>query len=979
MLRKIFYITSVITLLVMVLPSSLPGLHSIAPNVYASGYNQTCSSLKSNTTKYAACEYCNSSSTTDENSNGWEGCFVGYNSEVVDKGQNETQAYNKANFSDNEYAYFDKGWTGAKNPTQPGSPGASLSAEIALICGGYSQSQYDSCKQAVENESNKEPEQQACIGASDQSVCKTSWTIASGRQNPIAASAAAEQNCIPYAGNTLIACETGYMSGANNDPDDSICNDYTGSTKTVCQKAWTAGNATLTSGGGTGGTGGTCSTGAGTESDACGEAECEDGGYAFGWALCKIIDGVTAGVSDIYNDFVAPELITPSVDLSAGSSTHTFEIWSGFRVYGDIFLIIALLIIVIVESAGGGLIDAYSIRKILPRILLCGVLVNVSIYLVAAAVDITNVLGGSVSDLLYAPFKNDGGLNFVINPGAAHAGDYIAGGSIALVVWELFRHIHSSGAGSTIKGVGSLAASSLEYLFVTFMIPAFFIMLAIMGTLVFRRGLILFLIFVSPFAFALYCLPNTEKYFRQWWDLLFKALLIYPIIAILFTMGNILSVTISSSYAHCAPSASDATCNAATGGVADTLGLIALFVPLFLIPFSFKIAGGLLGRFHEFATGAATRGHQGILGDQKDPDSLRNRAKRNFASNRNNMGLSSRELMTRAGKGFVGKRARSAGMGIREAQRARFGAQFAESDLLHQANSKNDQYLLAHVRKDLAKQKRDDARAAGNTTEAAAWDQAISAASSAPQTASAKMASLQALAATGFQFSQGQKGYDELAETAAQLTGAQLQYQTGADGLDHVVGATGTGAGAFANAMNSAQYGLRTAGRYDLGGINNGEGYDPKAGTDKASLYELANAKPQSIDAFMEGKNSVEDQAIAYQELKAMLPSAKGATQDKIREHIQTLESGGIEASLQRAAPGSGMNTRYERESFDNNNPDHVGVPGDPTRPGWSSEDRTRGWKNRPVATATPEKSLESWSRENARTYERPNPEHMQS
>jgi hypothetical protein len=127
---------------------------------------------------------------------------------------------------------------------------------------------------------------------------------------------------------------------------------------------------------------------------------------------------------------------------------------------------------------------------------------------------------------------------------------------------------------------------------------------------------------ISPVAFALYCLPNTEQYFRKWWELLFKTLLIYPLIAVMFALANVLSVTINS------------TTSGPIGTFADFISIIALFVPLFLIPYSFRLAGGVLGKFHDFATSARQRGQEAIKGNANDPSSWRNMTKRKL-SNRN--------------------------------------------------------------------------------------------------------------------------------------------------------------------------------------------------------------------------------------------------------------------------------------------------------------------------------------------------------
>jgi hypothetical protein len=85
-----------------------------------------------------------------------------------------------------------------------------------------------------------------------------------------------------------------------------------------------------------------------------------------------------------------------------------------------------------------------------------------------------------------------------------------------------------------------------------------------------------------------------------------------------------------------------------------------------------------------------------------------------------------------------------------------------------------------------------------------------------------------------------------MAEIVSGITGAQLARDT--DGNVTGVQTGDPNAGSYANAMNQAQYGERTAGRFELAGINNGSGYDGSGGLSKASDYILgAQAKPAAF------------------------------------------------------------------------------------------------------------------------------------
>ncbi|HEY1645108.1 MAG TPA: hypothetical protein VGF75_01845, partial [Candidatus Saccharimonadales bacterium] len=261
---------------------------------------------------------------------------------------------------------------------------------------------------------------------------------------------------------------------------------------------------------------------------------CESTGGPLSWFTCAVINGITS-LEGSLEDVVQSMLQTPPIDLnpadcqsgtaSQNYSACIYNVWSGFRDFGDIVLVIVLLAVIIAEAAGGGVLEAYSVRRILPRLLLTAILINLSIYIMAGLVDVTNILGNGIFSLLTVPFKETG--TYTINITAA-SGNLFGGLSIA----GLFA------AGSSfwlLHAVGGISdAISMMVLFVV--LPVVLAIIGVILTIFFRSVLIVVLLMVSPVAFALYCLPNTEKYFRKWWDLFIKTLMVYPIVMIVFAM-----------------------------------------------------------------------------------------------------------------------------------------------------------------------------------------------------------------------------------------------------------------------------------------------------------------------------------------------------------------------------------------------------------------------------------------------------------
>ncbi len=138
----------------------------------------------------------------------------------------------------------------------------------------------------------------------------------------------------------------------------------------------------------------------------------------------------------------------------------------------------------------------------------------------------------------------------------------------------------------------------LVWLLLPFILTVTLIALAVVFTLVIRMALIVFLTVVSGVAVALFILPSTEQYFRKWWDLFVKTLIMYPIITALFAVSNIMTIILLSS----------ANAGGGTIGVAQVIAAIFVaFAPIALVPFSFKFAGGALAAVMNASQGFAQR------------------------------------------------------------------------------------------------------------------------------------------------------------------------------------------------------------------------------------------------------------------------------------------------------------------------------------------------------------------------------------
>ncbi len=148
-----------------------------------------------------------------------------------------------------------------------------------------------------------------------------------------------------------------------------------------------------------------------------------------------------------------------------------------------------------------------------------------------------------------------------------------------------------SGAGGgwdalTMIVITGAAGVAVLYTGLSVLIPMLFAALVAIITVVVvltaRQSLIVLLVVISPLAFVAYLLPNTEKLFHKWRELLQALLLMFPIIAIVFGASKLASSIIMN-----APGGSTLTRIMAAG---------VTIIPLAITPILMKTTTGILGR-----------------------------------------------------------------------------------------------------------------------------------------------------------------------------------------------------------------------------------------------------------------------------------------------------------------------------------------------------------------------------------------------
>ncbi len=653
---------------------------------------------------------------------------------------------------------------------------------------------------------------------------------------------------------------------------------------------------------------------------------CDASGSPASWFICPIYDGMGT-LSDKLLEFIVSFLKTNPVSLNPSSDPNgangqnvTFQVWSNFRVYGNILLVIAVIVIVFGQSIGGGLLDAYTVKKVLPRILLAAILINISIYIVAFLIDITNVIGQGAGEIINAPLKN-----VSVSPTGFKLG--LTAGLAAVV-----------GGGFTISaalsalGGAAVIGEYLPFLLLFVVLPVVFSILFVFIILALRQALILALVLVSPVAFALYCLPNTEQYFRKWWGLLINVLMIYPIIVVIFAVANVLAYT-------------TIVANGEGSILGYFLGFLLQFVPLFMIPYAFRLAGGVLGSAHALVTKGGKMGIGALKGDARDPNSMGNKAKLRAKGWAAENDLSPTAMATRANPTtLLGKRRRQLRQDRLGASRIAWRGAYGEqgSQQLFYDQLKEDSHVTGELAKytsresrqaiesEIAAYERGDLDEEGNRIgferDGAQHKRRLAASAAADKIGRSPFMRQKALMnpnTIGYELQAGQKGWNEATGIMANLAGGRMENGKFVGGDE----------AAYESMMNEFQAIAKgPAGRSDLSAAVDGKNYDGYRAWTSVGMYQHGNGKPGSIKGHAEyfrglqrramdnaltaeekkafngsADKALDAVAVFSKELKNMGDSATGAVADAANQEYQSM------LSNSRQAAGEDLQIRMQR------------------------------------------------------------------
>jgi hypothetical protein len=281
------------------------------------------------------------------------------------------------------------------------------------------------------------------------------------------------------------------------------------------------------------------------------------------WILCPVVDLADG----LYGWLTSQIKSLLSIDKNAYQDPSLEQSWAIFRNVASTLLVLVALAMIAGQVFNFEFMSAYTVKKVLPRLVIAAILIQLSWFIFTTMITIVNDIGLAVYSMLLAPFNlNGAGSDVVDLLGNASKSGNLFSGSLVLV--------GALGAGAAgFVAIGGLAG------IVGLAVVGIFGIMAAIATLILRKILIILLLALAPLALVAWILPGTQKWWDAWWKLFSRLLIMFPLIMALLAAGRIAATILSR--------------NDSGGAVQPFVVIIAYFMPLFLIPATFKFAGGI--------------------------------------------------------------------------------------------------------------------------------------------------------------------------------------------------------------------------------------------------------------------------------------------------------------------------------------------------------------------------------------------------
>lgn len=293
-----------------------------------------------------------------------------------------------------------------------------------------------------------------------------------------------------------------------------------------------------------------------------------------GWFICPVSNWLADGIDFMYS--ALQQFLKTKPLETTNQNSGIYLAWVIMRNISNVAFIVAFLVIIYSQLTSVG-ISNYGVKKMLPRLVIAAVLVNLSFTICAILLDLSNIAGYAFQDAFM-------GIKNTIST---------VGENTSTSTWTWSEIISTAlSNGALAVGAGYAVSLALTTELLPMLVPAAALagltLLFILLIMAARQALIIILIIISPLAFVCYLLPGTEKWFKKWRDLFLTMLVFFPAFAVVFGGAQLAGIIIIQN------------ASGPNGAIMHVLGMLVQIIPLAITPLIMKFSGGVLGKFAGF-------------------------------------------------------------------------------------------------------------------------------------------------------------------------------------------------------------------------------------------------------------------------------------------------------------------------------------------------------------------------------------------
>ena len=293
-----------------------------------------------------------------------------------------------------------------------------------------------------------------------------------------------------------------------------------------------------------------------------------------GWFICPVSNWLAESMDWMYGQLQTFLKVQPLETTNQNSGIYLA--WVIMRNISNVAFIVAFLVIIYSQLTSVG-ISNYGVKKMIPRLVIAAVLVNLSFTICAILLDLSNIAGYAFQDAFM-------GIKNTISTVGENISAPLTWQEVTLSVLSNGAVLAGVPAGATALAGITLTGELLPML-LTALVGLGLILLLVLLIFAARQALIIILIIISPLAFVCYLLPGTEKWFKKWRDTFVTMLLFFPAFAVVFGGAQLAGIIIIQN------------ATGPNGGMMQILGMMVQVMPLAITPLIMKFSGGVLGKF----------------------------------------------------------------------------------------------------------------------------------------------------------------------------------------------------------------------------------------------------------------------------------------------------------------------------------------------------------------------------------------------